>query len=443
MAIVPFLVAFFTIPIGEVVVIGALHFTAPRILILVALGRRLFFTQRDKYPGGIKTLDWFVIGWSISYVIAFFLQFPGQAALVQDLGTLVDTMGGYLVVRSFIPDGETVQRAVKTLAVICVVVAVFMINEQINHYNVFGLIGGIGPVVTIRDGKIRSEGVMGCLYEGAFSGALIPLFLSLWMERKSRLVAVAGILGATVMVFTSNSSTSILTIAGGLFALAFWKLRKKMRTIRWGLALTLIGLQIVMKAPVWALIARIDLTGSSSSYQRYGIVDMTIRNFRSWWLIGTPDYVNWGWDSWDLCNQFAVVALTGGLVALIFYIAIFKQSFGAIGNARKRVDGNRRQEWLLWCFGSALFATTVAHFGINYPAQLIVSLLTLVACISAVTLESRNPAVETARLPAKKWIAWAPLNAEPDAAVYEAEPLVHQRDPFGGSAEQTIPWAKA
>ena len=51
-----------------------------------------------------------------------------------------------------------------------------------------------------------------------------------------------------------------------------------------------------MKAPVWALIARVDLTGSSSSYQRYQLVDMTIRHFGAWWLIGTPDYVNWGSD---------------------------------------------------------------------------------------------------------------------------------------------------
>ena len=44
---------------------------------------------------------------------------------------------------------------------------------------------------------------------------------------------------------------------------------------------------------------------------------------------------------WDLCNQFVVVALTGGLLTLVFYIAIFSRSFGAIGTARKLVNGDR------------------------------------------------------------------------------------------------------
>jgi hypothetical protein len=101
-----------------------------------------------------------------------------------------------------------------------------------------------------------------------------------------------------------------MALIGSIVGLASWRLRKSMRTIRWAFVMVLVGLQMVMKAPVWALIARVDLTGSSSAYQRYQLVDMTIRHFTAWCLIGTPDYVNWGWDSWDLCNQFAAVALT-------------------------------------------------------------------------------------------------------------------------------------
>ena len=38
----------------------------------------------------------------------------------------------------------------------------------------------------------------------------------------------------------------------------------------------------------------------------------------------------------DLCNQFVVQAVDGGLLALVAYIAIFSRSFGAIGTARKK-----------------------------------------------------------------------------------------------------------
>jgi hypothetical protein len=411
-AITPFLFAFFTIPIGQVLVLGGFHFTALRVLILAGLIRRATFrgpSPEGKYPGGFNALDWAVVLWSVFAAIAFCLEFREAPALVKSVGDLLDNLGGYLVVRSLIPDGEAVRRTIKTLAAICAILGVCMINEQISHFNVFGLVGGIWSGVTVRNGHIRSAGTLGCLYAGAFAGVLIPLFLWLWTEGKSRMAACAGLVGATAMVITSYSSTSWLAYMGSFVGLAFWPLRKRMRIIRWGLVLGLVALHLVMKAPVWALIARIDLTGSSSGDQRFGLVDMTIRHFSDWWLLGTKEYVAWGWDSWDLCNQFVAVALTGGLLTLIFYIAIFSRSFGAIGTARKLANGDRGQEWFLWCLGSSVFATVMAHFGINYMAQLIMGFFPLVACISVATFETTQATVQTTETPVQ--IRPAPASA--------------------------------
>jgi len=398
--IVPFLFAFFTIPIGQVVLLAGFHFTALRVLILAGLMRRMIFRKSSggKYPGGMSRLDWAVVLWSVSSVVAFCLLFKEKQALVNGMGDLLDTLGGYLVVRSFIPDGDAMRRTIKTLAVICVILGACMINEQISHINVFGFLGGVPLAVATRDGHVRSSATLGYLWAGAFAGVLIPLFLWLWTEGKSRFAALSGIVGALAMVITSYSSTSFLALMGSIVGLAFWPLRRQMRIIRWGIVVCLVSLHMVMKAPVWALIARVDLTGSSSGDQRYMLVDMTIRHFSDWWLFGTANYVNWGWDSWDLCNQFVAVALTGGLLALIFYIMIFSRGFGAIGRTRKLVSGNRSEEWLLWCFGSALFATVVAHFGINYMAQLIMGFFPVIAGISVVVSEARQRATRTEAL---------------------------------------------
>lgn len=420
--ILPFLIAFFTIPVAAVLVVGGIHFTALRILILAVLARRLTFSRHDKYPGGISGIDWFVILWSVSAFIAFFLEFPGTPALIQGLGVLLDTLGGYLAVRFLIPDGEAVRFTIKTMAIVCTILGLGMINEQISHVNIFGVLAGTSPEVVIRNGHFRSGATLGCLYAGAFSGVLIPLFIWLWKEPKSRIAAAAGIFGATAMVFTSFSSTSQLALLGSVVGLSFWPLRKKMRLIRWGLVAGLVGLDMVMKAPVWALIARVDLTGSSSSYQRYQLVDMTIRHFSAWWLIGTPDYVNWGWDSWDLCNQFAAVALTGGLLTLIFYFAIFKRCFGAVGNARKQVSGDLRQEWLLWCFGCSMFATVVAQFGINYMAQLIMGFFVLVATICVITSEAKPATARSTEVPTEwEWASNSLSLATPSYGFGEAD----------------------
>jgi hypothetical protein len=304
------------------------------------------------------------------------LQFMETQVFIHNLGDFLDMFGGFLVVRYFIVDSETVWRAIKALAMVCIIQGVCMLNEQIAHVNVFGYIGGLGPGLTIRDGSIRSEGVLGCISAGAFAGALIPLFLGLLTDRKSRKIAYPGLVGAMIMVFTSNSSTSLMALAASALALLMWPLRKQMRPVRWALVLTLTALHLVMKGPVWSLINKIDLTGSSSSYHRYYLVDNCIRHFGDWWLIGYKNYDQWGFMMFDLCNQFVVQAVLGGLVALIAYIAIFSTSFGAIGKARKKVEGDRRREWFLWCQGSTLFSVVVAHFGINYPATTEIGLFT-------------------------------------------------------------------
>jgi hypothetical protein len=404
-AITPFLIPFFTIPIGQVLVLAGFHFTALRILILAGLARWAISPKTSsggKKPRSFNGADWAVVLWSISATIAFCLEYRETQAIVKAMGTLLDTLGGFLVVRFLIPDGEALRRTVKTLAAICVILAVCMVNEFVTHKNVFGYVGGIEIQAVMRNGHVRAGATLGYLYAGAFAGVLIPLFLWLWREKKSRMVACAGLVGATAMVITTTSSTSYMAFMGSLLGLAFWPLRNRMRIVRWGLVTILVALHLVMKAPVWALIQRIDLTGSSSGSQRYQLVDMTIRHFSEWWLVGTNAYIAWGWSSWDLCNQFVAVALTGGLLSLIFYIAIFGRSFAAIGTARKLANGDRNQEWLLWCLGSSLFATVVAHFGINYMAQLIMGFFPLVVCASVAAFEVSETAVQTSEVPVRE-----------------------------------------
>jgi hypothetical protein len=227
----------------------------------------------------------------------------------------------------------------------------------------------------------------------------------LWGEEKYKVAAATGLLGATMMVWASHASTSWLAYGSGLLGLSFWFLRKKMRLIRMGLVAVLVVLHLVMNGPVWSLIAKIDLTGGSSSYHRYYLVDNCIRHFSDWWLLGYRYYGTWGMDMWDLCDQWVVCALTGGLITLVLFIMIYTRSFSLIGKTRKQVQGDRKQEWRLWCLGSILFANVVASFGINYMIQLQVLLFMFVAFVSIAAAESKK----TERSPKAQKISSSPL----------------------------------
>ena len=401
-AITPFLFAVLMIPWGQVLVIGGIHFTMMRILILAGLARAVWSkasSSESWFPAGFNGIDQAAVLWLTCSFIIVTLQWMNRDMLIASLGNLVDALGGYLAVRFFVPDGEALRRTIKVFAAICVVHGICMVNEQITGVNVFNLVGGV-PIEgsIIRAGELRSSGMMGPLGEGPFAGVLLPLFIWLWKEEKSRMIAFAGIAGALAMLITAHASTPWMAVGGGLLGLSFWPLRKHMRVIRWGFVLTLVALHLYMKSPVWHLISDVNITGDSSSYHRYTLVNQTILHFWDWCLLGYKNYAAWDWDMWDTSNLFVTTALTGGLISLVCLIAAFKRSFAAIGTARKLVEGDRRQEWYLWCLGSTLLAVVVTSFGIAFLYQAQLELFALFGFIAVATFEAK-PAVVPAVAP--------------------------------------------
>jgi hypothetical protein len=86
-----------------------------------------------------------------------------------------------------------------------------------------------------------------------------------------------------------------MAYVAGVIGFSFWPLRRQMRPVRWVIVVTLVSLHLIMKAPVWALIARADVVGGSSSYHRYELIDAFIRRFDEWWLLGTKHADAWGY----------------------------------------------------------------------------------------------------------------------------------------------------
>jgi hypothetical protein len=226
---------------------------------------------------------------------------------------------------------------------------------------------------------------------GTFGAILLPLFVGLWWTgKKNRKIALLGILAATVIPIAANSSTALSGFIGGLVALCFWPLRKRMRPIRWGTALTLITLHLTMQSPVWHLATRIDLAGGSSSYHRYQLINQCILHFNDWWLIGTKSFADWGWDMWDLSNQYVGIADPSGLVPLLAFVASIVFAFQYVGATRKTVQRDRKLELLVWAMGAALFANVVSFFGISYFDQTIVAWYALLVMIPVTALAVRK-----------------------------------------------------
>lgn len=419
---VPTFFMFFLVPLGEQLVLGGVHLFVSRILILFGLVRVFMGRTASASNGavtGLNSVDKAFLWCSFCQALAVILLFRSPDAVINQAGFVLDYLGGYFFIRFMIQDQEDIERAIKCFAVISVVIAVCMVEEQRTLQNVFGSIGG-ALVPDLREGRVRSQGPFShALMAGAFGATLVPLVFALWKTGKSRFIAGLGFVGGLLMTWASNASTSLLTVVAAVVAVCFWPMRDKMKTVRWAVALGLTTLHLIMKAPVWFLIAHIDLTGTSSNYHRAVLIDSFVRHFTDWVLIGVKDTGSWGWDLWDAQNQFVNVGETGGLLALIFFIIMISRCFSYLGKARKAVEGNSEKEWFLWLLGAALFANVTAFFGVNYFDNMKFAWFALLAMICAATL----PIIEASPVPVPEplevvggWLRKRPLTPSPKLA---------------------------
>lgn len=399
-AIIPFFAAGMLIPLDQILLIGSLHFPMLRVLLLFGFAR-IFWAKlsgRDEvFSGGMNGIDKAIFVLTIFTAVDGVLLWRESGEIVFQLGSMYTALGTYFLLRYLIRDEEDVMRVLRVWACVTVIIAGIMICEQLTGKNpLYMVIGGarasVFETVGIRDGSLRATGSFAHpILAGTFGGFSLPLFVGMWWkDKRDRKYAGAGAAASIVMVFAANSSTALMGGLGGLVGLCFWPLRREMRTVRWGIIGVLVGLQFYMTSPVWHIISDIDVTGSSSSYHRYLLVDQCIRHFWDWVLIGTKSFGTWGWNMDDLSNQYVAAADTGGIIPLISLLAILVVGFKYLGRARRVAERDRKQELFVWALGASFFSNLVGFFGISYFDQTIVAWYALLAMISATTLPARS-----------------------------------------------------
>ncbi len=393
--LVPLLLGVLLVPTQNVIVVAGFHLMPSRLLALVGCAR-MFLTKmpsgEKRLAGGWNRIDSAFLTWGLVTAVTVTFQWmdvSALSALSNQIGILMGTFGMYFLLRHFVRDDRDIAVAVQVLIVVALINAAGMVVEQLKLLNLFGtIIGGVQTFPLVREGRVRSEGAFQhAILAGVFGATLLPLALWLYKLGKTSVWPLVGVLAATAMTLLSASSTPVMAYAGCIFALCLWPVRRYMRLIRWGFSLALIGLHLVMKAPVWFLIARVDVVGGSAAYDRAKLIDVCINHFSEWWLVGTHEIGNWGWSMWDLSNQFIYVAETGGLLPLILFIMIISRTFGRLGLARRvAAASDRNAEWRVWALGAALYAHLLAYFGVSYFDQTQVTWFLLLAIVSTLPI---------------------------------------------------------
>jgi hypothetical protein len=339
----------------------------------------------------LNKIDWALLAYAIFTAVVEGIRL---GVWQEQVGVAYNVLLSYFVFRCLITSWEDVLELLPKLAILIVPLALCMIYESLTGTNVFSaMMGGQGEA-WMRDERYRCIGAFrGPHTAGIFGATLIPLFVCLFLRRDQRRVAVAGLIAATAITYTSNSSGPLMAYLSGLVGLAFWPLRKDMRKVRWGIVVALVGLALVMKAPIWYLLSKVsDVTGGDGWSRSY-LMEQCYKHFSDWWFMGTDNTGDWAatqmqWGGADLCNLYVSSAAGAGLGGLILIILLLVRCFSYLGLALESArDSLPQSERLLWCCGCILFAHVCTLFSVTYFDQLFVVWWGFLAMISSVTAD--------------------------------------------------------
>lgn len=192
------------------------------------------------------------------------------------------------------------------------------------------------------------------------------------------------------MIITSFSSGPIMSALFAIGALLMWKWRDYMRIVRWLAVFGYLGLNLIMNAPAYYLIARINPTGSSTSWHRAALIDAAIEHFSDWWVAGTdvtrhwmPYGVIWSEDHADITNHYLVMGVAGGLPLMLLFIGVLTLGYSFVGQMLKISQLSLKSRFMTWAFGAALFAHSVTFVSISYFDQSFVFLYLTLAIIGS------------------------------------------------------------
>jgi len=364
------------------IVIAGLDFNVMRIMSVLAWTRILLRgeVRRLRFTG----VDKFMAAWTVSDIVFHTILIGTGGAFLNRLGNALEAMVLYLAFRMLLRDFSDVRRAVKGLVFLSLPIACAMLIEQFTGRNFFSVFGGVPEFTVERAGRLRAQAAfMHAILAGTFGAALVPLCAGLFRRGGSRVLGALGFGAGILIAFSSASSGPIMACAAGIGALGLWPFRRHMRFFLWSLVFTLVGLHLSMKAPVWALLNRVAVIGSSTAYHRYILLDNFIRRFGEWWFCGSTGAAHWGWGLQDITNQYVLVGLNGGVLTLVFFVLMIASAFRAVGFAakaeRKRGAG---AEFLCWALGCALFVHVISFFGVSYFDQINLVWYLLLALIS-------------------------------------------------------------
>jgi hypothetical protein len=413
-AALPLLAGALHVPFGLGAVIGPFHVYVIRLLLVAALLRLM--VRREGLDGRLHALDAAMLVWATWAVFASVFHDDVAAALKFDLGLVFNAGACYFVLRVLCPTLDDARRLCAMAVLLMVPVAIEMTIEQLGARNLYSVFGDTVDVPQMRGGRMRAQGPFAhAILAGTVGAVWLPLAFALWSSH--RRIALVGVVACVAMILASASSGPVIGALAGVAALALWPLRLHLSAVRWSVLGALAALSAAMSAPVYYLLARIDIAGGSTGWYRARLIETAVEHLDEWWLGGTDVTGHWMPTSLDkvhadITNHYLHMGVVGGLLLMGLFALILVIAFRRVGRSLGPAghDTHGPNEWFVWALGASLFAHAVSFMSVSYFDQSFVALYVTLAAIAATAVKRETLAHEASADP-PEWIGAIPRGA--------------------------------
>jgi len=376
--LLPFVMAACIVPPDQRIIIFDLDFTTIRFCILSTILR--FYLCSEVRRIKWNAFDKLFLSWVIAGAVVYVVQWHDMRAAIYKSGVLYDSLGFYWIFRMSLVSWDDVHRIVKMFAIFAVISAPLIIYERLTHNNPFAHLGRAFTV--FHRGRYRCEGPFPhYIMMGLFWAGVLPIFVSYFAARRSKILYALASLSALICVILSGSSTPYMAVLAIAFFGALWKYRGYGRTIALGIGASIFALHVVMRAPVWHLICRVKIFSGSTGWHRYNLFNQFVKNIGEWFLLGCRDVEHWGVYKGDVTNQYVLEGVRGGALTLVIFIIMVVQAVRITGIC-SIISRSRGTRILYWGFCVSILGHCVSFWGVSYFGQIMMLLYFTLAIVS-------------------------------------------------------------
>lgn len=400
--VVPIIIAMCFLPADISLNIIGLNFQAVRIMAIICLFKVYFSSNRSNIK--FNMIDKLFIGYNILGSVLYIIASSNNiGAFVFKSGIFIDSIILYIVLRKAIQSNEEIKLIIRTFIVCVIVLLPFAIYEFTTASNLFSILGR--NRIALREGGVR----VACTFShsilfGSFAATLIPI---IWADYKieKKLYKIIALLSCLFYVYASLSSGPIITLAGAICFLIFFRWKKYSSYLAWFIFLAATLIHFVREKPLWHFIyLRLSVRSGSTGIHRYLLTDAAVQEFWNWWLIGYGDVgPQWHLKYWprthakftDITNQYLLEGVRGGFFTmLLFTILCFTVIKTLTTFSISRND--KSEQWLWWGFAVMMIAHCITFLSVSYFGQITMLLYMTIAIAafahdkSKINLEQTN-----------------------------------------------------